>query len=96
MFRVSQSPYEKIKCTSTHHFHKFFPKIQRSVKLMKLGHLLALILLFQIKYSIQFLLELFQKFVLDLTACFTFTSIIRLLNKQCNRRTLIQKTTVHT
>ncbi len=59
---------KKIKCASTHHFHELLPKIQRSVKLIKLGHVLGLIILFQLNYSIQLLLELFPKFVLDLTA----------------------------
>ncbi len=32
---VSQSPYEKIKFTKTLHFHDVSPKLQRTVKLIK-------------------------------------------------------------
>ncbi len=62
---------EKIKYTKVHHFHEFLPKLQRSVKLIKLEALLALILLFQFNYSIQlhFIVGIISKIVLDLTAC---------------------------
>ncbi len=46
---VSQSPYEKIKCTKTHHFHELLSKLQRSVKLIKQEAFVS----FNITFSIQ-------------------------------------------